>query len=532
MRVRPPAFLLTLTLALAGCLHGGEAHRITPDAALLAGRDAYVAGPPRTPARPLNVVLLVADDLGRMDTSMYGEPGTPKTPALDRLAREGVAFTQGYVTAPICSPSRAALLTGRYQQRFGHEGQPHERYAQNHLEYFVFKHFIATGDWLLRRPVRPFDDDVQRQGLPKSEVTLAEVLKRHGYATGIFGKWHLGWSDDVVPHRRGFDEHFGYYEAYSLYQRDVDSPDVVNQRHTDFSDRFIWGKGRDGTAAICRNGVVVDEPGYLTDRLTDEAVGFIERHRAEPFFLYVPFPNPHTPFQAKKALYDAFPDEKDDNRRVYRALIASLDESIARVLDALDRHGLAQDTLVVFVSDNGGAEYTHAVDNAPFLGGKMTLFEGGLRVPFALRWPGQAPAGLRYEAPVSTLDVVATVAAAIGAELPGDRPYDGVDLLPFLRGEQDGAPHQALYWRAEYARAVRRGDYKLVESTDVGASALFDLAADPGETKDLSKERPDVVQALQQDLARWEAQCRAPLWPHVMEYRFVAPDGREFYYPL
>ena len=523
---------LLLALALTGCVHGGADFRITPDTTLLAGRDRYVSAPPLTPARRLNVVLLVADDLGRHDTSLYGERGTVRTPSLERLANEGVSFTQGYVTAPICSPSRAGLLTGRYQQRFGHEGQPHDRYAHNGLEYFVFKNFIARGDWVLKRAVAPDDEDVQRQGLPKSEVTLAEVLKRHGYATGAFGKWHLGWNDDFVPHHRGFDEHFGYYEAYSLYQQDLESEDVVNQHGDDFSDRFIWGRGRDGTAAIRRNGSVVDEPGYLTDRLADEAIAFIDQHQAGPFFVYVPFPNPHTPFQAKKALFDRFADEPDPNRRVYKALIASLDENVGRILTALDERHLADDTLVIFISDNGGAEYTHAVDNAPLNGGKMTLFEGGLEVPYVLRWPGQLPAGARYEQPVSTLDLFATIAAAVGATLPDDRPYDGVDLVPFVTGAQAGAPHDALFWRAEYAHAVRKGNFKLVESTDVGHVALFDLAADPGETKDLSTEKPDVVQALEADFARWETQCRAPLWPHVMEYRFVAADGREFWYPL
>jgi len=520
-------------LVLAGRVHGGADFRITPDATLLAGRERYVSSPPAAPPRRLNVVLIVADDLGRHDTTLYGEPGMVKTPSLERLAKEGVAFTQGYVTAPICSPSRAGLLTGRYQQRFGHEGQPHERYARNGLEYFVFKNFIATGDWVLKRAVSPDDEDIARQGLPKSEVTLAKVLKRHGYATGMFGKWHLGWSPDFEPHHRGFDEAYGHYEAYSLYFRDRDSPAVVNHRHEDFSDRFIWGKGRDGTAALRRNGVVVDEPGDTTDRFTDEAIAFIEKHKAEPFFVYLPLQNPHTPFQAKRALYERFADEPDENRRVYKALIASLDESVGRVLDALDARGLSDDTLVLFISDNGGAEYTLAADNAPLNGGKLTMFEGGIKVPFALRWPGQAPAGARFEAPVSTLDIMATVAAAVGAQLPDDRPYDGVDLLPFvLRGEATGAPHDELFWRAEYAHAVRKGDWKLVESVDVGQVALFDLAKDPGETRDLSRAHPDVVQALQADFAKWETQCRPPLWPHVMEYRFRTADGREFWYPL
>jgi arylsulfatase A-like enzyme len=525
--MRAPVFTL---LFCSACLPGGEAYRISVDPAAIAQREAYVRGPVREAPR-LNVVLILADDLGVQDTSLVPN-GLVKTPGLERLAAGGVSLGQASVTAPICSPSRAALLTGRYQQRFGHEGQPHDRYARNGLEAFYFRHFIAGGDWQLHRPVAPDLEDVQRQGLPPAEVTLAEVLKRSGYATGAFGKWHLGWNEASAPHRRGFDLHVGFYEAYSLYQRDVDSPSVVNQHHDDVSEQFIWGKGRTGSSQLVRNGVPFVDDGYLTDTLTSEAISFIEAHRAQNFFVYLPLQNPHTPYQAKKALFDRFADEPDQNRRVYKALIASLDESVTRVLDALDRNGLSDDTLVIFLSDNGGALYTKAADNRPLQGGKFTLFEGGVRVPMVLRWPKRLPAGQRYEQPVSALDLFATIAAAVGAELPPGVKLDGVDLAPYLSGENPAVPHEWLFWRAEYAQAVRHGRWKLVRDTWHGTSALFDLESDPGEKKDLSAAQPERVQELTAAWEQWNALNRAPLWPHVMEYRFTSDDGREFWYPL
>lgn len=515
---------------ITGCLPGGPSSRIVPDVEAAAQRQRWVAA--TTPSAPrLNVVVLLADDLGLHDSSLSAT-GLVKTPGLERLAEGGVKLSQAHTTAPICSPARAALLTGRYQQRFGHEGQPHERYARNALEAFVFRHFIAGGDWQYHRPVAPDAEDVARQGLPLSELTLAELLQRHGYATGAFGKWHLGWNEPFAPHRRGFDTHVGFTEAYTLYQRDVDSPTVVNQRHADVSDRFIWGKGRTGSAALVRNGVPFDDDGYLTDTLTDEAVRFIEANRDRNFFLYLPLLNPHTPFQAKRALYERFADEPDQNRRVYKALIASLDEAVTRVLDALDHHGLADDTLVVFLSDNGATLYTRAGDNRPLQGGKFTLFEGGVRVPMVVRWPKVLPAGVTYAQPVSALDVFATVASAISAELPPGLELDGVDLVPYLRGEREGAPHEWLFWRAEYAQAVKHGRWKLVRDTWHGTTALFDLETDPAERVDLSAQEPARVQALSAAWTQWDARNRAPLWPHVMEYRFEADDGRQFWYPL
>lgn len=529
-RVRS-ALVVSLALASFTCASGGERYRIRPDTARLSGRDAWLAKPAVSPKQKVNVVLIVADDLGRADTTMYPE-GTVSTPGLDALAEQGVRYGAGYVTASLCSPSRAGLLTGRYQNRFGHEVQPHDRYARNGFEFFFARLFMQTEDWRLLTFKAPDPEDVDKQGVPKSELLLPELLKRAGYATGMFGKWHLGWNADVQPHRRGFDEYLGFSEAYSLYAWPPEQPGIVNQHLPEFSDRFIWERGRSGISSLVHNGQVIEEKRYLTDRFVDDAIAFIDQHRREPFFVYLPLQNPHTPFQVKQADYDAFPDEKDPIRRTYLALIRSLDTSVARVVKALDERGLSEDTLVIFISDNGGALYTHATKNTPFQGGKFTLFEGGVRVPFAMRWPGHIPAGVKYEEPVSALDVVATVASAVGLPLPEDRVYDGVDLLPFVRGEKTGAPHEALFWRADYTSAIRKGPLKLIRDRQSNVTALFDLASDPGETKDLSASRPSDVEALLKDLDAWNSQCAAPLWPAVMDYRFVANDGREYWYPL
>ncbi|MFT3713120.1 MAG: sulfatase [Archangium sp.] len=524
--------LLPVLLFISACAtSGGEKYRIRPDAKLTAGREAWLAGPKVTPKQPLNIVLIVADDLGRADTSLYPE-GRVETPSLDQLANEGVRFDSGYVTAALCSPSRASLLTGRYQQRFGHEAQPHDRYAKSELEFFFARLFMSTEDWRLLEYRAPDAEDIERQGIPKSELLIPELLKRAGYATGMFGKWHLGWNEDFQPHRRGFDEFTGFYEAYSLYASPPEREGIVNQRLPEFSDKFIWERGRSGIATFVHNGQRIEDDSYSTDRFTTDAISFIDAHQKEPFFLYLPFQNPHTPFQAKREDWDAFPNEKDPIRRTYLALIRSLDHSIARVMKALKDRGLDENTLVIFMSDNGSALYTHATSSAPLQGGKFTLFEGGIRVPFVMRWPGKIPAGMRYAEPINSTDVLATIAAATGLPLPDDRTYDGVDLLPYLRGEITNAPHDALFWRAGYTSAIRSGSLKLIRDRLSNTTALFDLATDPGEHHDLSTTKPEDVTRLQQQLDAWSNQCREPLWPAVMDYRFVADDGRAFWYPL
>ena len=520
--------LLAVTLAYLLYPLSSARFRIVVDEAKLRARERYLAEAPRIdPSRARrNIVLILADDLGKTDITRYD--GWVPTPRIDAMGRDGATCAEGYITSPICSPSRAGLMTGRYQQRFGHELQPHDRYPRNRLEYYLFKYLLVRGDFRVANLVAfPRFEDILEQGLPASEVTLAEVLRRQGYRTAIIGKWHLGSYGDHIPIRRGFDYHYGFYEAHTLYADPAD-PDIVNRRHDDFTDRHIWSQGRRGNCALRRNDDVVDEKVYLTEKIADESVRWLEANATGPFFLYVPFNAPHTPFQVPRRYYERFAQITDPNRRIYAAMIAALDDAVGRIMDALGRLGLDESTLVFFLSDNGGATYTGATDNAPLRGGKFTNFEGGINVPFLARWRGTIPAGAPCTHPVSALDVFATAVDAAGAELPSDRPYDGVSLLPYLTGRTTAAPHEALFWRAEYHKAIRKGDWKLVKDEMSGRTVLFDLATDKGERRNLAPARPEVVRELEQALTRWENEMVSPLWPRVMDFRFV--DGEEVYF--
>jgi arylsulfatase A-like enzyme len=429
---------------------------------------ACAGGAPRDVRRPPNVVLIVADDLG------YAELGGEiPTPHLDRLAAAGVRCTAGYVTASLCSPSRAALLTGRYQQRFGHEINPVE----------------ATND-------RP------EVGLPTSERTLADLLRDAGHATGMVGKWHLGNHPPYFPRRRGFDDFFGFLREGRYYTPPpFDAPPHrFRPREPDYNR----------LNPMLRGETEVEEPRYLTDAFGAEAAAFIDRRAGRPFFLYLPFNAPHSPMQATPDAYARFASIADPHRRVFAAMVASLDDAVGRVLDALRRHGLERDTLVVFLSDNGGPTAELTSRNAPFSGGKGQVLEGGVRVPFLVSWPGRLPAGRVYDRPVSALDVLPTALAAVGRPLPPG--LDGVDLLPFLAGERAGDPHEALYWRMSGAAAIRAGRWKLQRSKAEEPFKLHDLDADPAESRDLAGVEPDRARALAARWTAWNAELVEPRW--------------------
>lgn len=497
------------------------------------------------------VILIVADDLGQMDLRLYaGRTAPAHTPAIDRIAQEGAYFTDASATATICAPSRAAILTGRYQQRFGFELQPHDRYARNRLEYLVFRHIIDTDHM---RPVGPQPipkrTDVARQGLPAHQVTIAELLKARGYRTAAYGKWHLGYDRArFSPLLRGFDEHYGFYEAFSLYAP-IGTPGIVDTPIDDFSDEHMWSRGRRGASAIVHNDVVVEENAYLTFRFGELASEFIEDHAEEPFFLYLPFSAPHTPLQAPREHYDALSHIEDPARRTYAAMITALDDAVATVLDAVDRAGIAEETMIIFTSDNGGTSYLGVTDNGTYAGGKFTNFQGGVAVPLLLRYPDAVPAGVRYDKPVSLLDVFATIAFATnpsaGAMSEAAAPpapshaTDGVNLVPFLRGERTDHPHDALYFRSMYNRAVRAKDWKLLVTSDGSPGVdsgsrrveLYNLRTDPAERTDVSRENPDIVHELTRRLETWETDLAEPLWPPVMHF-WLEIWGRRLWFAI
>ncbi|MEN2413495.1 sulfatase-like hydrolase/transferase [Flavobacterium mesophilum] len=492
---------------------------IKPDEKLLKGKTAFLSQKDTsTLEKKTNIIILLADDLGKYDISLYGGK-TTSTPQIDSLAASGVTFTDGYVSAPICSPSRAGLLTGRYQERFGHEYQPGDRYPKNNLEYYGFKYLINTDGWRLNPKINyPNAASIATQGLPQSEITFADLAKKEGYSTAIIGKWHLGHNKGFFPLDRGFDYHYGFYQAFSLYVPQDDNPDIINHHHTDFTDKTIWGNGRVGIGQIRRDTTIIQEKTYLTEKFAEEAEAFIDKNKTKPFLLYVPFNAPHTPFQVRKKYYDRFPNVKDENKRVYFAMISALDDAIGRIREKVKKEGLEENTIIIFASDNGGADYTFATTNAPLKGGKFSHFEGGINVPFALSWKGKIKPHTIYKTPVSTLDIFSTIAAVTHSGLPKDRIYDGVNLIDVVNNKKEA--HKTLYWRSGDAKAIRSGDWKLIISGKTHEEWLYNLANDKSETTDLASKNPAKVQELKTALQTWEKGLVQPLWPNLTYYEF------------
>lgn len=481
-----------------------------------------------------NIVVILADDLGLMDISLYGGKNVA-TKHIDAIGQQGVTFKEGYISSPICAPSRAGLITGRYQQRFGFEINIHERYPKNRIEYFVYANLLNTGDWKVAKHddwAIPTFEDMHKQGLPPTEFTLAELLKTKGYHTAAIGKWHMGYNESAIPINRGFDYHYGFYEAFSLYAPE-DKEDIINQKLNDFSDPHIWGKGRTGNCAIRKNDKIVEEDTYLTNKIAEETNEWIKAHKDDPFFVYVPFSAPHTPFQVTKDYYDQYAHVKSPEKRIYYAMIHALDDAVGSIMNNLKDLGLEENTLVVFLSDNGGATYTGAADNSPLKGGKFTNFEGGINVPFMMQWKGTLPAGITYDNPISALDIFATTSHIAQLQLPDDRTFDGVNLLPYLLDSsyQNKQPHPALYWRSEYHKAIRKDQWKLIQDDLARQTVLYDMTTDKAEQYNIANQHPQLVQQLQQDLKEWEKQLINTNWPRVMDYEIHAGEA-VYYFPL
>lgn len=503
---------MTLPLRLTFAHHGGAGSSVPPSrgpsrwgptlvGSLLIGVALAVGGPRHAASaeagRP-NIVLIIADDLGYGELGCYGGREIP-TPQLDQLAREGVCFTCGYVTAPFCAASRAGLLTGRYPTRFGFEFNPIG--AQN----------AAPG-----------------VGLPVDERTLADRLRDAGYATALVGKWHLGGTPPFHPQRRGFDAFFGFlheghfyvpppWEGHVTWLRRRSLPDGGQGRWQSPDGRVIWSTHLgtteppyDADNPILEGSQPVDERENLTDAFTRQACAFIRQHQAQPFFLCLAYSAVHSPMQAAEAYLARFPQIDDIHRRIFAAMLAHLDDGVGRVLATLRECGLAERTLVVFLSDNGGPTRELTSRNSPLRGEKGQLWEGGIRVPMLLCWPGRLPRGHIEPRWASALDLTATMLAAAGVPLP--EALDGADLLPHL-APPDGQPlRRQHYWRVGPQAAYREGDWKIVRPRGSGRWQLYDLAADPGETRDLAAEQPQRVAMLQ---AAWQAldtQMAAPRW--------------------
>jgi arylsulfatase A-like enzyme len=460
--------------------------------------------------RPPNIVLILADDLGWNDLSFAGggiAGGTVPTPNIDSIAAEGVTFTNGYAANGTCAPSRAAIMSGRYGTRFGFEFTP----TPPGMMQLAAMAPRAPGR--LRETISYPDAEVidfADMGMPSAEISIAELLADQDYHTAHIGKWHIGNSNGMAPLDQGFDESLMMVSGLYL---PVDHPDVVNSKQ-DFDpiDRFLWAAMR--FAASWNGGQPFAPDRYLTDYYTEQAVRVIDANKDRPFFLYLAHWAPHTPLQATREDYDALSHIEDHRERVYAAMIRSLDRGVGQVLEALQRNGLEENTLVLFTSDNGGAGYVGLPDvNSPFRGWKITLFEGGIHVPYFAKWPARIAPGTIVSSPVHHFDLYATAAAAGGALLPTDRVIDGVDLMPYVTGENNGVPHNALFWRSGTSQSALVDGWKLNVSDPPGRAWLFNLRLDPNEQNNLAAQRPDKLAELQAALAAHNAEQAPTAWP-------------------
>ncbi len=482
-------------------------------------------GPAAGATRRPNVILILADDLGFNDISLNGGGvgGILKTPNIDAIAKQGISFANGYAGNATCAPSRAALMTGRYATRFGYEFTPTDAHPPAWFPSdlirldTVFARNIANFPNASAHKVI-FDEDAVRQpafagdkGVPPSEITIAGLLHDQGYHSIHLGKWHLGDGAGMRPEMHGFDESLGFMIGGQKYLSDA-AADVVNSRQ-DFDpiDKFLWANL---PFSVQYNGGPRFTPDrYMTDYLTDQAVAAIRANRNRPFFLYLAYNAPHTPLQAWKPDYDALSAITDRRTRVYAAMVRALDRGVGRVMAELKAQGIDDNTLVIFTSDNGGANYIGLPDiNKPYRGWKATFFEGGTHVPFMMRWPGKIAPGSTLSAPVSHFDIFATTGAVAGATLPTDRAIDGVDLMPFITGGGKGRPHQTLFWRSGAYKVVLDGDWKLQQLELPHLFLLYNLKDDPTERHDLAAIQPAKVVELRALLAKHDAEQAKPLW--------------------
>ena len=397
-----------------------------------------------------NIIVFLVDDAGYADFGFMGSKDL-ETPNIDKLAKQGTIFTDAHVSATVCAPSRAGLITGKYQQRFGFEAN-------------------GTGGI----------------GLADDVVTIADVLKENGYKTIALGKWHLGAKEDDHPNKRGFDEFYGFLSGSRSYFP-IENPSKIKM--------------------LQQNGKHVEFKGYMTDVLGDRAVNFIQENKDHPFFMYLSFNAVHTPMQAKKEHLEKY---KDHSRKRLAAMTWSLDENIGKVISELDKTDLTENTLIFFLSDNGGT-YTNQSSNGKLKGFKGNKFEGGHRVPFIVSWKGTLHENKKFNGLSSSLDIFSTSIAAAEISLNGETNLDGVDLLPYLKGEKTGDPHKELYWRKLNAAAARIGDYKLIRLKNYG-STLYNLRTDLGEMNDLSKKDSIHNKKLNHALKTWETKLMSPLW--------------------
>ncbi|MBI1211816.1 MAG: sulfatase-like hydrolase/transferase [Alphaproteobacteria bacterium] len=495
------------------------------------------AAPTPAASRPPNIILILADDLGYNDITFNGggvAGGAVPTPNIDSIGHDGVDLSESYAGNATCAPSRAAILTGRYATRFGFEFTPVP------VQFSRLVGHTQTGIHppIYHQEVEADVPEMAQMTVPTSEITLPQLLKTVGYHTIAFGKWHLGETAQTRPEARGFDEYLGFLAGASMYFPAGDPRAEESRQDFDPIDKFLWANLP--YAVVNNSGPHRFAPSeYMTDYLADETVKAIGANKNRPFFMYVAFNAPHTPLQALKSDYDALPQIQNHRLRVYAAMIRALDRGVGKILDAVKANGLDDNTLIFFTSDNGGANYIGLPDiNKPFRGWKMTFFEGGIRVPFFIKWPAKITKGDMYSGAVGHVDIFATAAAAAGAAMPSDRKMDGVNLMPFILGTSQGSPHQTMFWRSGGYRVLRAGDWKLQVSDELKKSWLFDMKNDPTEKTNLVDSQPDKLAELRAELDKINAEQAKPLWPSLLEgavaidHPLDAPEqpGEEYIY--
>ncbi|PDH45238.1 MAG: N-acetylgalactosamine 6-sulfate sulfatase [Rhodothermaeota bacterium MED-G18] len=434
-----------------------------------------------------NIIIIISDDQGYADVGFHGSKEI-FTPNIDRIASNGVVFSQGYVSYAVCSPSRAGLITGKYQNRFG--------YTRNIL--------LAPKDSLM--------------GLPLSEQTLPDVLNNVDYKTKAIGKWHLGAHESLVPERRGFDEFFGFLiGGHRYFPEDLTLNDLSEARRQ--MDGYI--------TRIYDNGKRIDTKKYLTEELSDNAVKFIEDNSSDPFFLYLSYNAPHTPLQATAMDLERNNHIEVEKRRTYAAMVSSMDDGIGLILDKLEEKKITDNTIVIFFSDNGGVEWYNFSDNGILRGIKGDFYEGGIRVPFTMQWPSKIKPGTIYDKPIIALDVFATVASAASAEKYIRNDIDGVDILPYITGEKSGLPHKYLYWQNpdKDIDVVRDERYKYIRIEE--EEYIFDLKNDISEEKNIINSSKPIYDRLKSQFKEWEKEMIDPVFMDLgmgREYNKLNPD--------
>jgi arylsulfatase A-like enzyme len=425
--------------------------------------------------------------MGYADVGFNGCTDIP-TPNIDRIATQGVTFTNGYVSYAVCGPSRAGLITGRYQDRFGFSRNP----------------LFAPND--------------PNMGLPLSEETMATVLNQANYKSVAIGKWHLGAHPSQRPLERGFTDFFGFLTGGHRY---------FPEEWTLADEYEVKSQNAAYRTKLLRNDNRIEESEYLTDALSREAASYIEKYKDEPFFIYLAYNAPHTPLQATEKYLSRFDHISNKKRKTYAAMVSSVDDGVGLVLNKLKELGIEDNTIVVFLSDNGGPEPNNGSDNGPLKGKKGDLWEGGIRVPFAMQWPAKIQAGTVFDDPIISLDIFATIAAQNKESITLKKPLDGVDLLPYLEGKTGGMPHPLLFWKKydQQRMAVRRGKDKLVKYEE--SIALYNVENDIGEENNRLEEDEATFYELQKAYDTWHKETKDPIFlglRHNSEYNQLNPD--------